>query len=235
MRAVVLAGGAGIRLKPYTTTIPKPLAPIGGEQAILEIVLRQLARAGFRRVTLAVNHMAHLVMAYFGDGARWQLELDYSIESQPLGTVGPLALIPDLPDDFLVLNGDVLTDLDHRAFLEAHLADGNDVTVAVCRRTTQVAFGVVQYGPDRRVREFVEKPAWEHDVSMGIYGVKRRVLARLPPGAACGFDRLIQDGLARGERIGVVPFGGFWLDIGTPEDYDRANERWPELRPRLLG
>ena len=128
MRAIILAGGKGTRLRPYTTLIPKPLVPIGGKYSILEVVLRQLADAGFDRVTLAVNHLANLIQAYFGNGEKWGLEIDYSLEDRPLNTIGPLTLINDLPDNFLVMNGDILCDLDYRAFFENHVATGADGT-----------------------------------------------------------------------------------------------------------
>ncbi len=117
-RAVILAGGLGTRLRPYTVVLPKPLMPIG-EFPILEVIVRQLARAGFLRITLAVNHQAELVRAFFGDGSKWGVAIDYSLEDQPLGTMGPLKLIGDLPERFLVMNGDILTDLDFRAFHDA--------------------------------------------------------------------------------------------------------------------
>src|SRR5713101_5658997 len=145
MRAVILAGGKGTRLKPYTTLIPKPLVPLGGRYSVLEIVLMQLAKAGFDHVTLAVNHLSELIKAYFGSGERWKIRLDYSLEDVPLGTIGPLTLIDDLPDSFLVMNGDVLCDLDYRAFFDGHAKRGSDVSVAVYRRSVNVDFGVLKY------------------------------------------------------------------------------------------
>ena len=232
-RAVILAGGAGTRLRPFTATLPKPLVPIGGEKPILEIVLRQLARAGFRRVTLAVSRAASLFQAAFGDGARLGLALDYSIEDRPLGTVGPLTLIADLPPDFLVMNGDILCDLDYRALLDRHTAEGNDATVATCRQRVNVDFGVLRYDERRRLVAFVEKPEHDLDVSMGVYCLRRALVERLPRGEPYGFDDLMIDGIRRGDRIAVAPSEGFWLDVGRPDDYERANESWPEMKARL--
>lgn len=233
MRAIILAGGKGTRLKPYTTFIPKPLVPIGGEMPILEVVLRQLANAGFTHVTLAVNHLSNLIMAYFGDGARWGLKIDYSLEDKPLSTIGPLTLIPDLPENFLVMNGDILCDLDYRAFFEAHVTGGGDVTVSCYQRDSKIDFGVLRYDETGQIREFIEKPVHRYDVSMGIYGLRRSLIEALPKGESYGFDNLMLDGIARGARLVARPFDGFWLDIGRPDDYDYANEHYTEIKQRL--
>lgn len=234
MRAIVLAGGAGSRLRPVTGGVPKALALIGGELPILGIILRQLAAAGFTRATLAVNRRSQPIVDAFGDGAAWGLAVDYSVEEVPLGTVGPLTLIGDLPADFLVMNGDLLSDVGQGAVLEAHLAAGNDVTVAVCRHRLPIAYGVVRSDGERRLAGFVEKPTVEIDVNMGIYGMRRSVIERLPRGEPCGFDELLQAGLARRDRIGVFPWAGQWLDVGCAESYARANRLWPSLRSKLL-
>lgn len=233
MRAVILAGGKGTRLKPYTTFIPKPLVPVGGEMPILEVVLRQLSQAGFNHVTLAVNHLSNLIMAYFGDGSQWGLKIDYSLENKPLSTIGPLTLIRDLPENFLVMNGDILCNLDYRDFYEYHLASANDVTVAVYKRDTKIDFGVLKYGVANRITEFIEKPTYHFDVSMGIYCISRATIAQLPHGEFYGFDNLMIDGIVKGQKLVAKPFDGFWLDIGRPDDYDYANENYAELKKEL--
>ena len=133
MKAILLAGGKGTRLRPYTVVLPKPLVPVG-EFPILEIIVRQLARAGFDRITMAVNHQAELIKAFFGDGSKWSMSIDYSLEDKPLGTMGPLKLIPDLPADFLVMNGDVLTDLNYGAFFDYHIDRKGVFTISSMRR-----------------------------------------------------------------------------------------------------
>jgi NDP-sugar pyrophosphorylase family protein len=233
MRAIILAGGKGTRLLPFTTLIPKPLVPLGGRYSVLEIVLMQLAKAGFDHVTLAVSHLSQLIMAYFGDGARWNIRLDYSQEDEPLGTIGPLTLIKDLPDNFLVMNGDILCDLDYRTFFEAHVARRGDVSVAVYRRDVKVDFGVLRYSADHDLTHFEEKPSLAFDVSMGVYCINRRVVDALKRGTAYGFDNLMLDSLKDGRRVKVVPFGGYWLDIGRTEDYEYADEHFDELAARL--
>ena len=233
MRAIILAGGKGTRLRPYTTLIPKPLVPLGGKYSILEIILLQLKRDGFTHVTLAVNHLSHLIMAYFGDGSRLGLKLDYSLEEGELSTIGPLTLIDDLPDNFLVMNGDILCDLDYRAFYEQHLAAGSQISVSAYRRQVKIDFGVLRYNEAGRLSEFQEKPRYDFDVSMGIYCISKQVIDALPRGGAYGFDNLMVDGLAAERRIDIRPFGGYWLDIGRPDDYEYADEHFAELAVKL--
>jgi NDP-sugar pyrophosphorylase family protein len=234
MQAVILAGGKGVRLRPYTTTLPKPLMPIGDQHTILEIVLDQLAGCGFTSVVLAINHLGPLIKAFVGDGSRWGLTVDYVEEDRPLSTVGPLfALKEKLPDEFLVMNGDVLTDLDYADLLNQHVLSGTGLTVAIAERTHRVEFGVLDVEASRVVG-FREKPDLRYQVSMGVYGMSRRTLAPYPPGRPFGFDQLVLDLLDRGENPATYPFGGFWLDIGRPEDYDEANRSFAENRAKLL-
>jgi NDP-mannose synthase len=234
MHAVILAGGKGVRLRPYTTALPKPLVPIGDHHAILEIVLHQLASHGFRSVTLAINHLGELIRAFVGDGSRWGLRVDYVEESVPLSTVGPLFGLKDrLPEEFLVMNGDVLTDLDYGDLMHSHMLSGAPLTVAAAVRSINIDFGVLAV-EDERVVGFTEKPILTHRVSMGVYGMSRRTLAPYPEGLAFGFDQLVLDLLGRGDHPASYDFTGFWLDIGRPEDYDEANRTFERLRPVLL-
>ncbi len=224
MDAVILAGGQGARLRPYTTTIPKPLMPVG-EQPILQLVLRRLRAAGVGRVTMAVNHMAELIQAFFGSGERFGLEIRYSLEHVPLGTVGPLKLISDLPDRFLVMNGDILTDLDFADLYRHHLHSGAELTIATYRRESQIDFGVMEIDPKSgRLANYLEKPMYHFNVSMGVYVFSRSVVECVPSGRAYGLDDLALDLLRAGRHVNTYPFSGYWLDIGRPDDYDRANE-----------
>ena len=233
MRAIILAGGKGTRLLPYTTLIPKPLVPLGGKYSILEIVIMQLARSGFTHITLAVNHLSHLLMAYFGDGTRFGIKIDYSLEEGELGTIGPLTLIDDLPENFLVMNGDILCDLDYRTFFDTHVQAGRRISVSAYQRQVKIDFGVLRYDKAGHLTEFQEKPVLEYDVSMGIYCINRSVVAALPRGKQYGFDNLMLNGLACKKEIIIVPFAGYWLDIGRPEDYAYADEHFTELSARL--
>lgn len=232
--AIILAGGRGTRLRPYTTTIPKPLVPIGDESAILEIVLRQLAANGIRRVTIAIGHLGELIRAYVGSGEQWDLEVDYATETRPLGTMGPVVAILDrLPDRFLVLNGDILTDLRFSALLDAHAASDAPLTIATYRRKVEIDFGVLTV-ESGRVVAFREKPSLDYEVSMGVYALSHATLEPYPVGEPLGFDRLVLDLLAAGRMPAAYPVEGYWLDIGRPEDYDRANAEFAGLRPLLL-
>jgi NDP-sugar pyrophosphorylase family protein len=232
--AVILAGGKGTRLRPYTTTIPKPLVPIGDESAILEIVLRQLAAQRFKRVTIAIGHLGELIRAYVGDGGQWGLDVDYAVEATPLGTIGPVvSILERLPEQFLVLNGDILTDLSYAALLEAHSRSKGPMTIATFKREVQVDFGVLEVDLGQVVG-FSEKPTLHYEVSMGVYALSRATLEPYPAGQALGFDQLVLNLLAAGRRPASYAFDGYWLDIGRPDDYDRANAEFGALRTRLL-
>jgi NDP-sugar pyrophosphorylase family protein len=234
MHAIVLAGGKGVRLRPYTTCLPKPLVPIGDEFSILDIVLSQLSQRGFEKVTLAIGYLGHLIRSYVGDGSRWGLDIDYASEENPLGTIGPVLQILDrLPDDFLVMNGDVLTDLDYADLLDGHREAGTALTVATYARQVKIDFGVLTTR-ERRVVEFTEKPTIDYRVSMGVYGVSKRGLTGYEPGTPLGFDELVLDLLAGDEPPGEYAFDGYWLDIGRPDDYDRANAEFDQIKPLLL-
>lgn len=232
--AVVLAGGMGTRLRPYTVSLPKPLVPIAGELPIVDIVLRQLAAARFDRVTMAVGRLGSLIQAVVGDGARFGLAVDYTVEADPLGTIGPVIQILDrLPEHFLVLNGDVLTDLDYAGLLGSHAASGAPITIATYARELATDFGVLQLDGDRIVG-FEEKPKLRYAVSMGVYGLSRTTLAGFERGRPLGFDELVLDLLRRGLAPMSFRHPGYWLDIGRPEDYERANQEFAEMRGRLL-
>jgi NDP-sugar pyrophosphorylase family protein len=193
----------------------------------------QLKRDGFTHVTLAVNHLSHLIMAYFGDGSRLGLKLDYSLEEGELSTIGPLTLIDDLPENFLVMNGDILCDLDYRAFFEQHLKAESAVSVSAYRRQVKIDFGVLRYDENGRLTAFQEKPSYDFDVSMGIYCINREVIRALQRGKPYGFDNLMVDSLAAGRKVDIRPFSGYWLDIGRPDDYEYADEHFGELAERL--
>ena len=233
MRAIILAGGKGTRLRPYTTLIPKPLVPLGGKYSILEIIIFQLREAGFDHITLAVNHLAQLIMAYFGDGSRFGVTIDYSIEDGELSTIGPLTLINDLPDSFLVMNGDILSDLDYGGFFNSHVSASNAISVASFRREVNIDFGVLTCDESGRLTDFEEKPTYQFDVSMGIYCFHRSVVEELTPGQKYGFDDLMIDSLKDHRAVSIMPFTGYWLDIGRPEDYEYADENFDALTSQL--
>lgn len=216
-----MAGGLGSRLRPYTITIPKPLVPIG-ELPILEIIIRQLASEGIEHITLAVNHQADLIKSYFGDGSKWNLFIDYSLESKPLSTMGPLTLISDLPQDFLVLNGDILTDISFRKLGQKHLESNSLFTISSYKRNECVDYGVLEIDEHSRLSGFREKPTISYQVSMGLYVLSSKVLDVIPENTFYGFDDLMCELIERGQPANVVNHGGIWLDIGRPDDYSKA-------------
>jgi NDP-sugar pyrophosphorylase family protein len=234
VRVVILAGGKGTRLLPYTVVIPKPLMPLG-ELPILEVIIRQLVRHGFDHITLAVNHHAKLIKAFFMDGAKWGTRIDYSIEDKPLSTMAPIRLIENLPDNFMVMNGDILTDLDYEAFAAHHTSNGNLFTISSYARDHIVDYGVLETDGCGTLTTFSEKPRVHYEVSMGVYMLNRSVLEFIPVDQPYGFDDLMRDLLAAGRPAAVQRHDGFWLDIGRPDDYAIAVEEFERMKGKLLG
>jgi NDP-sugar pyrophosphorylase family protein len=222
MQAIILAGGKGTRLGALTTEIPKPLVSVGGKP-IIEILLSRLRKSGVQGAVLAVNHMAHLIEDVLGDGGRFDMMLEYSQEKEPLSTVAPLRLINNLPDNFLVVNGDVLTDLNFRAVYDDHIASGAGLTVATHKRISRIDYGVLKLNSEGEVTGFVEKPEYDFTVSMGVYVFSRDLLRFVPESGAFGFDDLMLTLLEKGEKINTFPFEGYWLDVGRPDDLEQAN------------
>ncbi|MFN8414012.1 MAG: sugar phosphate nucleotidyltransferase [Anaerolineales bacterium] len=234
MRAIILAGGKGTRLAPYTTVLPKPLMPIG-EMPILEIVIRQLEKHGFNDLTLAVGYLAELLMAYCGDGSKFNVKLDYSREEQPLGTAGPIALVPNLNDTFLVMNGDLLTTIDYSAMLKHHRERGALVTVACYQRDVKIDLGVIEVDADNWVTDYIEKPTYHYSVSMGIYIFEPEILKYIPKNQRLDLPELIINLMKAGQKVNVYNFDGYWLDIGRHDDYEKAVQEFFVNRTTFLS
>jgi NDP-sugar pyrophosphorylase family protein len=234
MTAVVLAGGKGTRLAPYTRILPKPLMPIG-DVPILEILIRQFKRAGVTDVILTVGHMAGLIRTYFGDGSEFGVNITYSYEDEPLGTAGPLAAIRDQIEDdhVLVTNGDVLTDFDFAALFAQHAQSGAVASIAAFQKKVKIDLGVLQHEGDDRLTGYIEKPSYDFLVSMGIYMFRREVLDTIPVGTHLDFPDLILQLLAKQEFVRLHKFGGYWQDLGRREDYEAANEDTDRLEAIL--
>ncbi|MFZ3069928.1 MAG: sugar phosphate nucleotidyltransferase [Anaerolineaceae bacterium] len=234
MKAVILAGGKGTRLAPYTYVLPKPMMPIG-DKAILEVLLRQMKHAGINHVVLTVGHLASLMQAFFQDGQQYDLDITYSFESKPLGTAGPLALVPDLDKTFLVSNGDVLTLLNIVDFFRFHREEGGICTIAMHERQLHVDLGVIeQNNGDFLVTGYVEKPTLNYKVSMGLYIFEPRVLEYIPVGEYLDFPDLVKKLIANGERVVGYPFNGYWRDLGNPDDYTQACKDFDLMRSQFL-
>ncbi len=234
MKAVVLAGGKGTRLAPYTKVLPKPLMPIG-DVPILEVLIRQLKRAGVAEVILCVGHLAELLRAYFQDGERFGLKIRYSYEDQPLGTAGPLSLISDLDHTFLVTNGDVLSDMDLKTLLEKHRQSGAIATIAMHTRKVRIDLGIIERNGSNEITGYIEKPTYEFQVSMGIYVFEPRVLTYIPRNQYLDFPDLVLRLIHDKEHVVAYPFDGYWRDLGSPDDYEQAVREFETLRPQILG
>jgi NDP-sugar pyrophosphorylase family protein len=234
MKAVILAGGKGTRLTPYTKILPKPLVPIG-DMPILEVLIRQLKRSGIRDITLTVGHMANLLQAFFSDGAQYDVAITYSFEAKPLGTVGPLSLIPRPSEPFFVMNGDILTTLDYNELMAFHHESGAVATIAMHERKVKIDLGVIETDGDHRITAYIEKPTHHYAVSMGIYVFEPGVIDLIPPGHYYDFPKLVDDLLARGEKVCGYPFSGYWQDLGNPSDYEQATHDFESMRAEFLG
>ena len=233
MQAVVLAGGKGTRLAPYTNVLPKPLMPIGN-MPILEVLLRQMQCAGVDEVTLTVGHLAGLLEAFFKDGSQFGLKIRYSFEDQPLGTAGPLALVAGLQDTFLVSNGDVLTTLDLRELIKFHHSQGGIATIAMHHRQVKINLGVIQCNGGNEITGYVEKPTTDYMVSMGVYIFEPAVLRYIPHNQYLDFPDLVQKLLTSGEKVYGYPFDGYWQDLGNPDDYLQAQEDFATMHSQFM-
>ena len=234
LQAVILAGGRGRRLLPYTTVLPKPLMPVG-EYPILEVILRQLERAGFSDVVICTGHLHEIIRAYLAQSSHPGLAIRFTHEEEPLGTIGPLRLIGDLADTFLVMNGDILTDLSYRKLVEAHQEKKGIATIATYHRDVNVDFGVLEHDNGGRIRAFREKPTYSFDVSMGIYVFQKEILGYVPEGRAFGFDELMLAMIAGDAPVYSFPHHGYWLDIGRPDDYERSIAEFERYRDLFMG
>lgn len=233
MKAIVLAGGKGTRLAPYTKVLPKPLTPIG-DMPILEIILRQIKLAGIRDVVLTVGHLSELLRAFFNDGARLGLNISYVYENSPLGTAGPLAFVPDLDDTFLTINGDVLTTLSIAELIQFHKKQNAKITIAAHHRQVDIDFGVIQWNGDTNIDGYIEKPKYDYSVSMGIYVFEPRVLDYIPKGKYYDFPDLVKSLISNGEKVVGYNFDGYWQDLGRPDDYERATTDFDNMHSQFL-
>lgn len=222
MKTVILAGGRGRRLLPYSTNFPKPLMPVG-ERPILEILLCRLRDQGLTEILVATGHLEELIRAYFGDGGKWGIRISYSREQKPMGTAGPLDLVRDqLSDTFLLINGDTLTDINFRDLITFHREMRAAATVAVYPRNVSIDFGVVEIDAGDLVTGWREKPNLEYSVSTGIYAIERASLSALPRDTMVNLPDFLTTLRVQGQRVAAYAHRGYWLDIGRPEDYERA-------------
>lgn len=231
MRAVILAGGKGTRLQPFTASFPKPLVPLG-DTPVVEVLIRRLVRCGVRDVTLTVGHLAELIKSYFDHrrSLAREIKLSFVEEEEPLGTAGSLALVPGLTETFLAMNGDLLTDLDFRKLARFHREQGALLTIATHAREVKIDLGVMEFGADFQLTGYREKPRQTFHVSMGVYVYEPAVLRYIEPHRYLDFPDLVLRLLDAGERVRAYLNDSLWLDIGNPEDYARAQELFAAKR-----
>ena len=231
MKAVILAGGRGKRLAPYTTVLPKPMMPLG-EGPVLEVLIHALKARGFDEFILAVGYMHGLIRAYFGNGEALGVKIRYSHEEAPLGTAGPISLVDGLEETFLVINGDVLSTIPIGELLAFHRGHGDLATVAVSQREQKIDYGVIHLEGEL-IRNYEEKPSYDYKVSMGVYVFEPGILAWIPRGQHLDFPDLINNLLAAGEKVRAYVSRDYWLDIGRPDDYTRAQEEFDAVKGQL--
>ena len=235
MKAIILAGGKGSRLYPFSAVLPKPLMPLG-EMPVLEVLLRQLAHVGVDHAILAVNHMRHLIEAFFGDGSRFGLRIEYSGEDKPLGTAGPMGAVLDrMDDDFVLVNGDLLTTLDIGQMIAAHRAAAADATIGVFEREVKVEFGLIDVDADMRMVGYREKPSQRQLVSMGLYVLhKESVRPFVRANEYLDMPQLMVTMMQSGRSVLCHRQDCFWLDIGRPEDFAVAQKIFEDNQEKFL-
>jgi len=234
MKAVIQAGGKGTRLRLYTLVLPKPLMPVG-DQPVIEMLLKWLRRGGVTDSYITTGYLGHLLKSLCGDGSQWDMNITYSEEPEPLGTVGALTLIRDqLDSTFYMLNGDLITDLNLRAFRNFHQSHGGLVSVAVATKNVNIDLGVID-SEAGRITGFREKPTMKFQVSMGVYCMEPGVLEFIPVGVSFGFDDLMYTMLEKGSPVHVFEHDGIWMDIGRPEDFLQAQELFEKSQHAILG
>lgn len=231
MKAVILAGGRGTRLHPFTVSFPKPLMPLG-ETPVLEVLMQRLIQQGVTDMTLCLGHLAGLIQAYMDQrkSLTSQIKLSYVLEEEPTGTAGSLSLVPGLDETFLALNGDLLTNIDIRDLVRFHKEKGAVLTIATHQRRVKIDLGVLQFDENAVITNYLEKPETTYHVSMGIYVYEPRVLDYIPKGAYLDFPNLVMKLIQANEKVVSYVTDCLWLDIGRPDDYARAQELFGNRR-----
>jgi NDP-sugar pyrophosphorylase family protein len=228
MKAVILAGGLGTRLRPFTEVIPKPLLPLG-EKSLMEIQIVALRTCGFDEIYIATNYMAEFVEAFFGNGSRFGVRLQFSRETKPLGTCGPITLLKsELTEPFILMNGDILTKLDFRAFWQWAIKRDSLLTVATKLITTPFRFGNVKVDEADNIVGIQEKPDFMLEVLAGIYCMKPGIFDLIPENQYFGIDTLLQDMVSTGKPASRYLIHDYWIDIGQVDDYSEARNAYAE-------
>jgi NDP-mannose synthase len=232
MHAVILAGGKGTRLVPFTKVFPKPLVPLG-DKPIIDTIIRQLKHFGFTRITLAVGHMGEMIQTYVRNGERYGIEVDYSFEEQPLGTVGPLAQITNLEESFLVMNGDLITNINYKDLINFHKLYASVATIGTYEKHFKIDLGIIQNNGGYSITDYIEKPVYTFKVSMGVYVFNSQIIRYIEPHKYLDFPDLVKRLIADNNKVVSYPFNGYWLDIGNHSDYEKALEEYEAIKEEL--
>jgi NDP-sugar pyrophosphorylase family protein len=235
-QAVIMAGGKGTRLHPYSALFPKPLMPLG-DMPVLELLLRRMKSAGVTDVILAVNHLGNLIKTFFGDGSQLGLSIRYSQESKPLGTAGALGnMLDDLDETFVVCNGDLLTSMDLAAMAQQHIETGCDASIGVFERENKIDFGLIEFDADKRLSAYREKPTNMYYVSMGIYILRREAVRPcITSEEYLDMPTLLLKMKAAQSDVRCYHDECMWLDIGRPDDFALAQSMFEHNRALFLG
>ena len=233
IQAVMLAGGKGSRLKPYTAVIPKPLMPVG-DHPIAEVIVRQLKRAGLKYIAISTGHLAGLIEAYFSDGKKLGVNIQYIKEDRPLGTAGALRLVTDLEDDFLVINGDILTDLDFKALVKVHQKRKALATMTIRERIVKTDFGVIKTNNKGDLIDYIEKPEHRSYVSMGVYVFNKKCVSHIKRAESLGMPDLMLRLKKEKARIYCHKTKAIWLDLGRMDDFHNAQTVFEKNKRKFL-
>lgn len=232
-KALILAGGKGTRLLPYTAVLPKPLMPID-EIPILEIIIRQLKKYDIKEIFISVGYLAGLIETFFGNGDRFGVKIIYSMETEPLGTAGPIALIPDFKSSLLVMNGDVLTSLNFRDLISYHEEQHAKMTIGMTTQSYQNPLGYVEHDEHDLITKYVEKPVYQYDVSMGVYVIEPDISDYIEKGKRLDIPDLVNILIANNQKVLGYHSSDYWLDMGKHEDYNKVNEDFKKNKALFL-
>lgn len=233
MQAIIMAGGRGRRLMPYTTILPKPLMPIG-DIPILEVIIRQLKHYGVTDIILCVGYLAELLKSYFGNGEKWNISIKYSYETKNLGTIGPLTLIEDLEDNFFVMNGDILCSINFSDLMKTHLNNNSLATVSAYVKNVFIDLGILEKNSDNYLTNYIEKPTLKYNVSMGIYVMNKKVVDFMKYNEYFDIPQLMFKLMNEKKNPYLYSFEGSWLDIGRKEDYEFAIDEFEKNKQLYL-
>lgn len=228
MQAILMAGGLGRRLRPYTLVIPKPLVPIL-DKPVIEIIIQRLADENFNKIHICLGYLGDLIRAYTGDGSKYGIEISYSTEDRPLGTVGALSLVVNLEDHFLVLNGDTLSDVRYHHLLNDHLESHCPMTIVTYAKKMTMPLGVIETNAMGECIDYIEKPTLEYKVSTGIYALTRLALSHIPNNKYYDFPTLVKSLLSAKQPVNLYEHKGIWHDLGSVENFESAAEDYAKM------